>query len=388
MPKAYGRRPRGEGTIYYDESRDRWIGAVTIGGRRRKVTAHTKTDARARLAGLLAAKTTGTPVANRSITVARAVETFLERELPERHGRGGGSLAPNTEDGYRVSCDTIVAELGTVRLADLTVEDVEAILTRLASRQPNPMSAATLRKVRGALQRVLAAATRRHHVPFNVALEARIPKCAFKRAAETPRRTALIPTDARKLLDALRDERNGSMFALSLRIGLRPGEAAGLHWDDLDGNTIHVRRGVRVVRGRAQVVDELKTAAARRAIELPPDLVAWLADHRKTWLAEKLAATSWHDDRLLFPSTNGRVLSPSNVRRQLAAVCERAAVPVVRPNELRHSCASLLSDMGVPNEQIADLLGHTTTRMVEATYRHRLRPVVDVAARADWLTSG
>ena len=36
----------------------------------------------------------------------------------------------------------------------------------------------------------------------------------------------------------------------------------------------------------------------------------------------------------------------------------------------------MLSDEGVPNEQIADLLGHTSTRHGRGTYRHRLRPVV------------
>jgi len=75
------------------------------------------------------------------------------------------------------------------------------------------------------------------------------------------------------------------------------------------------------------------------------------------------------------------------MRRELAAICRRAQVPAVRPNELRHSCASLLSDEGVPNEEIADLLGHTTTRMVHQTYRHRLRPVVDIAARARWIVA-
>ncbi|MFT4616859.1 MAG: integrase, partial [Halioglobus sp.] len=66
------------------------------------------------------------------------------------------------------------------------------------------------------------------------------------------------------------------------------------------------------------------------------------------------------------------------------AICAAAGVDPIRPNELRHSCASLLSDEGVPNELIADLLGHTTTRMVDQTYRHRLRPVVSVAANATW----
>jgi integrase len=373
-----GRRARGEGTVYHDDTRDRWVGAVTIGGRRRKVVAHTKTDARARLAGLLAAKTTGAPVDNRSRTVAQAVDSFLERGVPERTSNGR-PLTPTTVATYRWAADIIVDRLGATRLADLTVHDVEAMLDELAKRRK--MSAASLRKIRGTLQRVIAFAERRGDISRNVAKNATItPK-----AAPAQPRTALHPVAARKLLAALRDERNGVMFALSLRVGLRPGEAAGLYWDDLDGDVLNVRRGVRVVGGRAQVVDDLKTEASRRAIELPADIVDWLDVHRRAQVVERLAASSWHDARLIFASPNGRVLSPPNVRRQLVAVCDAAGVPVVRPNELRHSCASLLSDLGVPNELIADLLGHTTTRMVDQTYRHRLRPVVDIAARADWL---
>ena len=47
------------------------------------------------------------------------------------------------------------------------------------------------------------------------------------------------------------------------------------------------------------------------------------------------------------------------------------------PYEMRHTAVSLLSDAGVPPEQIADLLGHVDTRMVLLTYRHAVVPVVD-----------
>jgi len=365
--------------VYHDAQRDRWIGAVTIGGRRRKVVARTKTDARARLATLLAAKTTGTPVDDRSHTVAQAVDVFLARDLPGRR-RNGRPLAPATVTGYRWACDIISARLGSTRLASLTVENVEAMLDDLRGRRDTPATAASARKVRTTLHQVIALAVRRRKVSHNVAAVATLPAAA---AGAKPRQ-ALAPAAARKLLEVLKGERLGAMFALSLRVGLRPGEASAIWWDDIDGDVLNVRRGRRAIGGKVEVVDELKTEGSRRSIALPPDVVDMVAEHRRAWLGEKMAARSWHDDRLVFASTNGFVLSPSNVRRELIAICKRAGVPVVQPNELRHSCASLLSDMGVPNEQIADLLGHTTTRMVDQTYRHRLRPVVDIATTADW----
>lgn len=50
------------------------------------------------------------------------------------------------------------------------------------------------------------------------------------------------------------------------------------------------------------------------------------------------------------------------------------------PNELRHSAASLLSASGVPLEQIADVLGHTDTRMLLKHYRHPISRAIDAAA--------
>jgi integrase len=47
----------------------------------------------------------------------------------------------------------------------------------------------------------------------------------------------------------------------------------------------------------------------------------------------------------------------------------------VSPNEVgRHSAASLLPDAGLPLPQIAEILGHNSTRTLEVYYRHQVRP--------------
>lgn len=375
------RRPRGEGTVYYDAKRDRWIGAATVAGKRKKVTGKDKTQARKRLLEeVLAKRATGTPIPNRRVTVADAVAVFLERGVPNRRTGGGRPLAPSTLDEYAWSARIITDEIGKVRLAELHVDDIEAMFDRLANRKPKGLGASSLRKIRGTLQRSLAFAERRGDIDRNPAAAATITPTA---APSIPRR-ALAPDQARKLLEAARGERLGAMYGLMLRVGLRPGEAAGLYWVDLADDVLNVTRARRMEAGQPVVVDDLKTQSAKRTIQLPADVAAWLADHRAAQVAERLAAPSWGDDRLMFTSTTGTVLDPPNVRRDLARICRETELPEVRPNELRHSCASLLADLGVPNEQIADLLGHTTTRMVDQHYRHRLRPVVDIAATADW----
>ncbi len=50
---------------------------------------------------------------------------------------------------------------------------------------------------------------------------------------------------------------------------------------------------------------------------------------------------------------------------------------VISPNEFRHSAATLLSEVGIPIHDVADMLGHKDTRMLAKHYRHQ-RGVVDL----------
>lgn len=52
------------------------------------------------------------------------------------------------------------------------------------------------------------------------------------------------------------------------------------------------------------------------------------------------------------------------------------------PRELRHSFVSLLSDSGMPLEQISRLVGHSGTTVTEEVYRKQIRPVIQDGAVA------
>jgi integrase len=86
----------------------------------------------------------------------------------------------------------------------------------------------------------------------------------------------------------------------------------------------------------------------------------------------------------VFASTVGGQLSAGNVRRAFRRVLTNAGIEAGdwTPRELRHSFVSLLSDDGVPIEQISRLVGHTSTVVTEKVYRHQLRPVVEDGATA------
>ena len=88
----------------------------------------------------------------------------------------------------------------------------------------------------------------------------------------------------------------------------------------------------------------------------------------------------WQDLGLVFPTSRGTLLDPANLRRSLRTATEQAGLGRWHPHELRHSAASLLSAARVPLEEVADVLGHASTRVTSATYRHRTTPTVEAGA--------
>ncbi|WP_328814303.1 site-specific integrase [Nonomuraea cypriaca] len=87
---------------------------------------------------------------------------------------------------------------------------------------------------------------------------------------------------------------------------------------------------------------------------------------------------------LVFCTKNGTPLSATNVRRDFRKVIVDAGLVGVEwtPRELRHSFVSLLSDSGVPIEDISRLVGHANTVVTETVYRFQVRPVLLQGAEA------
>ena len=310
------------------------------------------------------------PLVDGNATVRHAVDLWSTRVLAARR------LAPRTRERYERQCEVIKAALGSRRLAKLTADDVEAMLDREGA--DGGLSRDTLAKLRSTLVQVLDFAVRRGLAHTNPAVHATVPADAARAAP----RTSLTPDEARLLFAACEDEHLGPMFRLGLLVGMRPGELAGLRWADVDFDKgiLTVGHAVQMSGSRGFHVDVLKTSASHRTIGLPAAALGELRRQFGRATADSLGRSTLASG-LVFPSRSGTVLEPSNVRRELTRICTAAGVPRITPNELRHTCATLLNDAGVPLELIADMLGHTTTAMLQQHYRHRVRPSADAALR-------
>jgi integrase len=78
---------------------------------------------------------------------------------------------------------------------------------------------------------------------------------------------------------------------------------------------------------------------------------------------------------MVFTTDIGTPIEPRNLNRHLDRLCERAGVRRIRFHDLRHSCATILYDLGVPIEQIQDVLGHSSPTITKTIYVEATRKV-------------
>jgi integrase len=334
------RRSRGEGGIHYSEARGRWIATAHVGfsadGKRivKRVSGRTKTEAKSKLQTIRRDLEDGVGVQGHSFTVEDALRDWLDHGL---NGRDRKTIATNR---FLIE-HRLVPGLGRRRLRELTADDVD----RWLANEARQVSSATLSKMMSILRRAIRRQMARDRVKRNVALLCELPKGQPGRPSKS-----MTLEQAKALLAAAEDSDLNAYIALSLLTGARTEELRALTWANVDlvGDpeanppgppTVQLWRSVRAT-------EDTKTKLSRRTLRLPLRCLEALKSHR--------------DDQ---QQVHGARLDAANVRRAFRRVLADAGLEPTAwtPRELRHSFVPLMSDAGVPVEEIARLVGHRGT---------------------------
>lgn len=190
--------------------------------------------------------------------------------------------------------------------------------------------------------------------------------------------------------------------------GLRQGETLGLQWSDVDlsKGTLRVRRGrlrPKYAHGcegkcgrkpgycpqRRQTrpdTNDTKSRAGRRTVGVPGELVALLKRHRAEQDAERTtAAQLWHDEGWVFATPTGRPVNPNTDYHEWKKILRDAGLRDGRLHDARHTAATVLLILGVPERAVMGIMGWANTGMA-ARYQHLTDPIrADVAKRVDGL---
>jgi integrase len=373
------KREYGGGALFWNEPRKRWQVTVTVGydgsGRRivRKASARTKTEAKMKLRELIRARDAGSATqVNAAYTVGDAVKDWLEYGL--------GDVGPSTAAKYRsLARRHITPLLGKRKLKDLTAGEVDQWIAGRAK----VLSTEPLRRVHACLNRSVRRAMARDLVQRNVVELVDLPTGLAGRQSKS-----LTPELIDRVLTLTVNDPLHAYIVVSLLTGGRTEELRALQWSHV--HLEETRNGERVVPPHLEVwrsvrsSGDTKTRKSRRTLALPQRCVDVLRRHRAHQDQLRTAAgDKWQETGLVFTTEVGAALNAATVRRGF-----RRALSVVpgidpdewTPRELRHSFVSILSDAGVPLEEISRLVGHSGTAVTELVYRHQLRPVIQSGA--------
>jgi integrase len=367
-----GRRARGDGSVYYDAARGCWVGAIDLGrdpqGRRvrRKVSAATKTGAKAQLDALKdEQRRTGT-VGRRDVTVETVVRSLLA-------SRPASWRSPVTERVNERHAQRIIGAIGKRQLAKLSVGECEAFLGSLAGEG---LSRKTITDTRRILAWAIRRAQRDALVARNVAELAEMPASSARRSR------SMTLGQVRQLLRSDLSPFWRAYVTVGVMCGLRPGELLGLCWRDVDftGGVLRVRQSM----SETGELSPLKTPQSHRTLVMPAAVVAALRGLKADQAAVKLRMGARYADLdLVFAGPAGQPVRRRQAGEGLRRVTARAGIGGNWvPRELRHTFVSVLSNAGVDIEVIADAAGHRSSVITKTVYRHQIADKVSAAAEA------
>jgi integrase len=418
MPDKKTRNPNGRSSIYLGAD-EYWHGRVTVG-----VTDNGKPDRRHTMSKnkqKVVKKVQEWEKARDTKSVLKAGESWtVDGWL--MHWIDNVVAPPVITENAWIAYDVavrvhLIPGLGAHKLDKLEPEHIEKLYRKMTKSGAKP---GRVHQVHRTLRAALNEAVRREKLTKNPVLLARSPKL------EEDEVEPYSVVEVKRLLLTARQKRNSARWAIALALGLRQGEALGLQWSDVSWDEwdaacaahqeafcldcvgkyspgIIIRRsrlrpkwqhGCGAPCGRKfgghcpnRVPLRAETAgtksrAGKRGIGLPNELALMLHQHQTEQDTERTTAGQmWRETGYVFTTPTGEPLNPRTDYTEWKRLLVRADVPERRLHDARHTAATVLLLLQIPDRTVMGVMGWSNTAMA-ARYQH-----VIAAIRRDVATS-
>ncbi len=220
----------------------------------------------------------------------------------------------------------IAPAIGKIKTAELNTKTVEGLFRDMHA---NGFGAGTIRITRAALSAAYNDAVRLGDLVRNPVRNTKMPNVT---AMTT--KPLLRPDWEKVYLEAMKNPRMHARIEVAGMLGLRPGEALGLKWTDLnvDECTLLVERQVQRARGKGLVLKEVKQKTVR-TLKISQETVQILLTHKRLQSLNKAKWTK--DNKLIFPNTVGQLGDEKSDRLAFKNQLKAAGVPDYQLYQLR-----------------------------------------------------
>ncbi|TVY06922.1 tyrosine-type recombinase/integrase [Paenibacillus cremeus] len=289
------------------------------------------------------------------------------------------NISPVTIQNYKNRIKHIVEAIGSVELFKITKETLIHFHSELNQKNKvifkrnkyvdtnTKLSERTVYDTLKVLKMALIQAYTDGKLPKDIGRTYKLSK------ATQEEQTILKIGEIKRFLDAAKGDRMYCAIYLGLTTGMRESEILGLNWKDInfDDKVIYIVRRLQRINNKWVIRSGTKTKAGTRPVEIDDDIIKVLMHQRRLIESEKkFGQDLYKDTDLVCPTNLGTPMNPSNLRRSLYRIFNKAGIPKVTFHELRHSHATHLLQAGVDVKTTSHRLGHSSIRTTLDIYQH------------------
>ena len=353
-PRNTKKRGNGEGTIFENKRRKRWVVACfDYKGVRRTESFKKKIDAEAWLAEQIAIRkrSKGTYV----LKPKETVEEFLADWLFSRRHQ----IRSNSYRHYESTIKNLINPyIGMLQASTLTEGDVEAVLNTLADKGYG----------HGSIVGVLRTLSKAYNDGMRKKFQLHNPAAGVQMLSMKPVVSRAIPArDLDKLYEtASENPYDLARLMVGAEIGIRPAEIMGLMWNDISGVelSVSVERQVQRVKGMPLHFAETKTDRLG-PIPITERQLSILVNHHRHLMLKR---ANWKvDTGVIFPNKIGNLQDETSDKEWMRNLCKRAGVGPYTRYQLRKTAFTNFlkgADIGTTKA----FSGHTSTKTLEDHY--------------------
>lgn len=356
------KRGNGEGSIYYDKSRDRWIAQYICGVRddgkviRKSVSAKTKPEIIKKLNEVMYKANNLSYTEVNNITLDELISIAIEEKFQ------ANVISEVSYARLKCSQNKIKnSNIGKMPIQKLTSYNIQIFLNGITNLRNS-----SINKIYEMLKSACNRAIKKKIILENPMEEVIKPNSKV----QTKDIRALTMEEQSKFTEYLKsvsidEEKYKVCFLLEMYMGLRVGEALALQRQDIDFKNGYIKINKTLTKDKEANVkmnDSPKTFAGRRRISIP-DII-------KKELKEQVELSKNNKDNLLFLCDNDLV-RPNSLNSVIKRIFKSQLGldnTGITTHVLRHTYATRCIEAGMSAVVLQRLMGHTDIKITLNTY--------------------